>query len=125
LSYLGFIFALRRWSMAIKAAFFCLAAILVLGCSGRGILYTNTIKPYSKAFRNTPVGGKVVVINTQNIQASVPTITPPGLSGQWDTDEIIHLAREAGITELHHIDIKTLSILLGTYRRQTLIVYED
>jgi hypothetical protein len=37
----------------------------------------------------------------------------------------MRLAREAGITDLHHIDIKTLSILLGTYRRQTLIVYGD
>ncbi len=111
--------------MVIKTSFLCLAAMMVMGCSGRGLLYTNTIKPYSNSFRNTPVGKKVVVINTQNISATVPTITPPGLSGQWDTDEIIRLAREEGITELRHIDIKTLSILLGTYRRQTLIVYGD
>jgi hypothetical protein len=110
--------------MATKAALFCLAAILVMGC-GRGIVYTNTTKPYSKSFRNTPVGKKVVVINTQNMKATVPTITPPGLSAQWDTDEIIRLAREAGITKLRHIDIKTLSFLLGTYHRQTLIVYGD
>lgn len=110
--------------MAIKAALLCLAALLVMGCSGRGIVYTNTIKPYSKTFRDTPVGKKVVVINTQGIKTP-PGLGPPGLAGEWDTDEIIQLAREAGITRLYHIDIKTLSILLGTYRRQTLIVYGD
>jgi len=47
------------------------------------------------------------------------------VSGEWDTDEIMRLAREEGITDLHHIDIKTLSVLLGLYRRQTLIVYGD
>jgi len=109
--------------MAIKATFLCLTVVLLLGC-GRGLLYTKTIKPYTKTFRNTPVGEKVVVINTQGLKTP-PGLAPPGLSGQWDTDEIIQLAREAGITELRHIDIKTLSILLGTYKRQTLILYGD
>ena len=110
--------------MAIKASLLCLAAILVMGCSGRGILYTNTIKPYTKTFRNTPVGKKVVVINTKKIKTP-PGLGPPGLAGEWDSDEIIQLARENGITELRHIDIRTLSFLLGTYRRQSLIVYGD
>jgi len=110
--------------MAIKATFLCLIAVLLLGC-GRGLLYTKTIKPYTKTFRNTPVGEKVLVINTQNIKASIPTITPPGLSGQWDTDDIMRLAREKGITELRYIDIKTVSFLLGTYSHKSLIVYGD
>lgn len=98
--------------------------MLVMGCSGRGILYTSTIKPYTKTFHDTPVGKKVVVIQTQKLKTP-PGLGPPGISGQWDTDDIMRLAREQGITELHFIDIKTLSILLGTYQRQTLIVYGD
>jgi hypothetical protein len=47
------------------------------------------------------------------------------LSGEWDNDKIMRVAREAGITELHYIDIKTLSIVLGIYRRQTLILYGE
>ena len=108
--------------MVIKITFLCLTAVLILGC-GRGLLYTDTIKPYTKTFRNTPVGEKVVVINTESIKASIPTITPPGFSGQWDTDDIMRLAREKGMTELHHIDIKTRSFLLGTFSRKSLIVY--
>jgi hypothetical protein len=110
--------------MAIKATFLCLIAMLVMGCSGRGILYTDTIKPYLKTFRDTPVGGKVVVINTRKIKAPYG-LGPPGLSGEWDSDEIMLLARGKGMNELHHIDIKTRSFLLGTYCRQSLIVYGD
>jgi hypothetical protein len=108
--------------MAIKAACFCLAAMLVAGCSARGLLYTNTTEPYSRTFRDTPVGIKSIVINSHRLKEPLSQLR---LSGEWDSDEIMQLAREAGITDLHHIDIKTLSILLGTYRRQTLIVYGD
>jgi hypothetical protein len=108
--------------MAIKAVFLCLTAMLVIGCSARGLLYTNTTEPYSRTFRDTPVGIKSVVINSHRLKEPLSQLR---LSGEWDSDIIMRLAREAGITELHHIDIKTFSILLGTYRRQTLIVYGD
>ena len=108
--------------MAIKAAFLCLAAMLVMGCSARGLLYTSTTEPYSHTFRDTPVGGKSVVIKTYRLKEPVTRLP---ISGEWDSDEIMRLAREEGITELRYIDIKTLSILLGTYRQQTLIVYGD
>ena len=105
-----------------KAALLCMVAMLVMGCSARGLLYTSTTEPYSQTFRNTPVGAKSIVINTYRLKEPVSRVS---LSGEWDTDEIMRAAREAGITDLHYIDIKTLSILLGTYRRQTLIVYGD
>jgi hypothetical protein len=108
--------------MAIKAVLFCLAAVLVMGCSARGLLYTSTTVPYYKTFRDTPVGTKSVVVNSHRIKEPVSRLS---VSGEWDTDEIMRAARKAGITDLHYIDIKTLSILLGTYRRQTLIVYGD
>lgn len=101
--------------MATKAALLCLATTLVMGC-------ISTTEPYSRNFRNTPAGTKSVAINTHRIKEPVTRLS---FSGEWDTDEIMRLAREAGITDLHYIDIKTLSILLGTYRRQTFIVYGD
>lgn len=110
--------------MVIRGVLLFLAVMMLMACSGRGIVYSNTIKPYSKTFQNTPVGKKVVFINTQTIKTP-PFLGAPGLGGEWDADEIMRLAREAGITELRHIDVKTLSFLLGTYRRQTLIVYGD
>jgi hypothetical protein len=115
--------------MAIRAVFVCLAAIMVMGCSARnlvlgenrgsarGILYSSSIEPYSQDFHNTPVGEKSFVVNSYMLEVRI--------SGEWDTDEIMRLAREEGITDLHYIDIKTLSVLRGLYRRQTLIVYGD
>jgi hypothetical protein len=108
--------------MAIKAAFLCVVAVLVMGCSARGLLYTSTTEPYYKAFQDTPVGTKSVVVNSHRIKEPVSRLS---VSGEWDTDEIMRLAKESGITDIHYIDIKTLSIALGTYRRQTLIVYGD
>ena len=108
--------------MAIKAAVLLLVAMVFMGCSARGLVYTSTTEPYSRTFWNTPVGAKSVVIHTHRIKEPVSRLS---VSGEWDTDKIMRLAREAGITDLHYIDIKTLSILLGTYRRQTLIVYGD
>jgi hypothetical protein len=108
--------------MVIKAVLLFFAATMVMGCSARGILYTSTIEPYSGNFHNTPVGTKSVAIKSYLIKEPITSLK---ISGEWDTDEIVRLARESGITDLHYIDIKTLSILLGTYRRQTLIVYGD
>jgi hypothetical protein len=47
------------------------------------------------------------------------------LSGEWDNAKLMRVAREEGITKLHYIDIKTFSIVLGIYRRTTLILYGD
>jgi TRL-like protein family len=107
--------------MAIKVLFLGLVALLLLGCSDRrGLLYTSLVEPYSGDFRETPVGTKSVVTTTHRFK-----VFRLNLSGEWDTDEIVRVAREAGITDIHYIDVKTFSILLGTYRRQTLIVYGD
>ena len=110
--------------MVIKAALLLLAAMLLMGCSAppRGLLYTNTTEPYFGNFRDTPAGAKSVAVNSHRITEPLSRLN---LSGEWDTDVIMRAVREAGITDLHYIDIKTLSILLGTYRRQTLIVYGD
>jgi hypothetical protein len=108
--------------MAIKAAFLFLSAMMVMGCSARGLLYTSTTEPYSHDFRDTPVGEKCVFINSDRIKEPLTRVS---LSGEWDNDKIMRVAREAGITELHYIDIKTLSIVLGIYRRQALILYGE
>jgi len=108
--------------MAIKTALLPLAAVLVMGCAGRGLLYTSTIEPYACSLRNTPFGTKSAVIHSHRFKEPV---TGLGVSGEWDSDIIMRAAREAGITSLHYIDIETFSLLMGTYRRQSFIVYGD
>ena len=108
--------------MATKAAYLFLFAMMVMGCSARGLIYTNTTEPYVYVFHDTPVGEKCVSINSDRIKDPVTRVS---MSGEWDNDKLIRVAREEGITTLHYIDIKTLSIVLGTFRRQTFIVCGD
>ena len=61
LCYSGSIFVLRRWYMAIKAAFLLSGRMMLMGCSGRGLLYTSTIEPYSGIFGTHRSGQKSVV----------------------------------------------------------------
>jgi len=104
--------------MVIKSALLCLAAVLVMGCSGRGLLYTSTIEPYTLNFSDSPVGSKSVITNTHRLTG------PARITGEWDSEVIMRAVREAGITDLHFMDIKKINIL-GVYSRQTLIVYGD
>lgn len=107
--------------MGIKFALLCLATVLVMGCQGRGLLYTSTIEPYTLNFSDSPVGSKSVITNTHQIK--VP-IGKGNLAGEWDAEVIMRAVREEGITNLHYIDIKKINILT-VYSRQTLIVYGD
>jgi hypothetical protein len=47
------------------------------------------------------------------------------ISAQWDTQEVNAVLEEAGITKMYYTDIKTQEFLLGTFRRQTVIIYGD
>jgi len=107
--------------MAIKYwfIFFILSSILFTGC---GLLYTNVTKPYSADFNNTPIGSKQCTINIHKIREP---ITGYGIYVEWNADEIRNAAKKAGITKIYYIDLRTFSILLGIYRKKTLIVYGD
>jgi hypothetical protein len=101
------------------------AACLLLagaGCAERGLLYTRITAPYSTNFAGTPVGSKQAAVNTHRIREPISRFS---VSGEWDTDEIIKAARRAGMRDIHYIDLKTISVLRGLYRRQTFIVYGD
>jgi len=52
-------------------------------------------------------------------------ITRIGVSGEWNSKIIDNAMQEAGMTKCYYVDVKTLSLLLGTYRRTTLILYGD
>lgn len=108
--------------MATKAWHLILTILLFACSAGCGILYTNTIKPYSTDFDNTPIGSKRCTINAHRFKEPVTRL---GISGEWDTNNIKKAAREAGITKIYYADMQTINIVLGTYRRKTLILYGD
>ena len=102
-----------------------LAVVLVLGMAGCGLLYTNVVRNHSKTFNNTPVGSKQCSLSAYTVRVPILPVSRQRVQAQWDTNEINDAAKEAGITQIYYTDIKTQEILLGTFRKQTIIIYGD
>jgi hypothetical protein len=102
-----------------KYAYPLLTALLLGGC---GLLYTDTTMPYSSKFGETPVGTKRCVIDSHQIKEPV---TRYNLYAEWSADHILSEARKAGIKDIYYMDKRTFSILLGIYKRESLILYGD
>ena len=100
---------------------------LMLALTGCGLLYTNVVQPHSRDFNTTPIGTKQATLSAFTVR--FPLLAPPlertRISAQWDTEEINGVLEEAGITRMYYTDIKTQEFLLGTFRRQTVIIYGD
>jgi len=106
-------------STAIKGICSLLAAFLLAGC---GLIYSNTVVPYSTGFNETPIGTKSCVI--KNYQIKEP-VTGYSMYAEWSTSFILEEARKEGITNIYYMDKKTLSILNDIFKRESLIVYGD
>jgi hypothetical protein len=103
--------------MVIRYCIIILIIFLVTGCSTPGILYTNTTLPDTTNFNNSPVGSKACRVNAHQLKVRV--------SGEWSSKRIDNAMREAGMAKCYYVDVKTLSILQGMYKRTTLILYGD
>jgi len=108
--------------MVIKAFGAFLLVLNLSGCIERGIIYSNTVEPYSQEFNATRIGTKTCILNSYKI---VDPLTGYSISAEWTTSVILDRARKAGIRDINFIDKKTLSILNGLYRRESLIIYGD
>ena len=101
--------------------------LLFVSTQGCGIIYTNVVDSDSTRFNNTPVGTKQFSLSNYRVQ--VPLFLPfsrtTRASAQWDTDKINELAEKTGMTKIYYTDFKTMEILNGTFRRQTIIIYGD
>ncbi len=97
--------------------------LLLAGCAPPfGLLYSNMVVPYSTKFAETPVGTKRCVINNHQIREPV---TGFNIYAEWSWSYIVKEAEKAGIKEIYYMDLRTLSILTGIYKRESLIVYGD
>lgn len=94
-------------------------AILLSGC---GLIYSNTVYPYSSKFNETPVGTKRCIINKYQIREPLSGYS---LYAEWTANHIRKEAEKAGIKDIYYMDKKTLNILLGIYRRESLYIYGD
>jgi hypothetical protein len=96
-----------------------LAVLLLAGC---GLLYTNHVEPYSMKLDATPAGTKRCVITSHQIKEPV---TGGNIYVEWTSSFILSEARKAGIKDIYYMDKRTLSVLLGIYKRESLIIYGD
>jgi hypothetical protein len=100
---------------------------LLVSLPGCGMIYTNIVRSESRDFNNTPVGSKSFSLSAYRVQ--IPLFLPfsrlTRASAQWDNDKINERAQESGMTRIYYTDFKTEEILMGTLRRQTIIVYGD
>ena len=119
---LAFIHVQPRWYMVIRYCVITLIIFLLTGCSSPGVIYTNITQPYTTSFNNSTVGTKVCRVNTHRLKDPISRV---GVSGEWSSKIIDKAMNEAGMEKCYYVDVKTLSLLLGTYRRTTLILYGD
>ena len=98
---------------------------IIIVSSGCGLLYTNTTRPLSKDFDNTPIGSKKCTISSYKINVPLLPLTTSRVSAEWDKELISEASRKAGIKKIYYTEIQTLDVLLSTYRRQTIIIYGD
>ena len=108
--------------MVIKLLSVLTVVFLVAGCAPYGIIYSDTVSPYSRNFSLTSAGSKKCEIKTHQLREP---FSGYNISSEWTTGYILNEARNAGIKEISYIDKQTISILLGIYKREKLIVYGD
>ena len=106
--------------MAIKTGVLVLAMTVLMGCGTTGLIYTNTVVPYSKQFKETPVGSKCCVLEDHRVRLPFT-----GFNAEWTMEYILKEARKAGINDIYYIDVKTESFVLGIYTRKSLYIYGD
>ena len=118
---------LQRWCTVIRNCYLLLLVPVIAALTGCGLLYTNVVQPHSSDFDNTPIGSKQCTLSAFTVR--FPLLAPPlertRISAQWDTEEVNAVLEEAGITKMYYTDIKTQEFFLGTFRRQTVIIYGD
>jgi hypothetical protein len=109
-------------STAIKGTLFLLVSLVFAGCAPLGLLYSDTVAPYSTKFHETPIGTRRCVIDSHQIKEP---ITRYNIYAEWSMSYILNEAQKAGINDIYYMDKRTLSILFGIYKRESLLIYGD
>ena len=106
----------------VKGTRLLLLALALAGCAPFGLIYTDTVVPFSKKFDETPLGTKRCVIDSHQIKEPV---TRYNIYAEWSLSHILTEAKKAGISDIYYMDKRTLSIFLGVYKRESLLIYGD
>lgn len=109
-------------STEIKSYVLLLSALVLTGCAPIGLLYSKTVVPSTQEYTVTPIGTKRCVIKAFKIKEPV---TGYSMVTEWSTSYLLAEAQKAGIRQIYYLDKRTLSIFLGIYKHESIIVYGD
>ncbi len=107
---------------AIRLASAIFLAVLISGCAGRGLIYTDVTVPYSKNFDSTPSGSKLCVVQRYTVKEPVSGYN---ITAEWDASVISAAAKQAGIKDIYYMDMRIIKIFFGIYKRETLMIYGE
>jgi hypothetical protein len=107
--------------MVNKLTIFCFLAVFALTGCATGMIYTNTITPYSTWYKTrdhkgTPIGTKECTVDDYTVRYYATV--------DWTVDAILQEAKQAGMNEIDYIDLKTLNIL-GVFQHKYYIVHGE
>lgn len=95
-----------------------------LSCGGcvSGLLYTEISLPLTRNFKGTPVGTKHAELDVKELREP---ITGANIRVQWDSNAIGDIAKAHGIEKVYSADLRILSVLLGIWKQEHVIVHGD
>jgi hypothetical protein len=85
-----------------------------------GLIYTDVTVPLTKNVEQTPIGTKLATNSTQHVRIPLPR---GRLAAEWDSRAIGETAKKRGLEEVYYADLRILSILAGTWKRETIRVW--
>jgi hypothetical protein len=93
---------------------------MISGCTAPAILYSDTVSPLCLDARGTSLGTLDARGDTKRI--SIPS-TNVDFTAEWSSRAIGDVARKQGIDTVHGCDMHRISVLLGIWSQQEVIVY--
>ena len=101
--------------------FLITAGMFCCGCAP-GFIYTNITEPLTTDMNETPRGTRLAALDTKQLKEP---ITRFNLSAEWDSRAIGDAAKRAGLNTIFYADMKTVSVLGGIWRQQTVRVWGE
>ena len=105
----------------VHSLLFC-AVSSMLGACAPGLIYTDITVPLTKNMDRAPVGVKLAEITTQHVRLPVPRAR---VGAEWSSRAIGEAAEKAGLKKVFYADLRTFSVLAGTWRKETVRVWGE
>jgi hypothetical protein len=104
--------AIKPWLRSLLGIVAGVSALVQLSGCTYGLLYTNVHRPLSTNMNSTVVQGDSTTSENQGVSLPLGRIN---LSARWSNQAIGEAAQQAGITNIHYLDLHTVSVLLGIW----------